>query len=100
MLIYRYIPASVTTSSGEWAGNTLSISGGLCKQVFVKSASGGTLFTVTITDRFDNIVREMEHNTGLLNDLTEWPVDGIYTVAITSASADEAFNVEMLCRTN
>ena len=97
MLIYRYIPADVETAGGDWAANTLDISGALCRQVFVKSASVTTEFDVTLTDRYNNAIRTWVDVIDELNDLTPFLVRGIYTVAITNATVDEAFNVELMC---
>ena len=94
MLIYKYHP-SVVTVSGAWSGNTARLNGGLCRQVYVKPASSDTTFTVEIIDKDDISVRTFEGCT-LVSDFTAFFVEGIYTVSISSASADEAFEV-MLC---
>ena len=91
--LYKYNP-SATTVSGEWSGNTLPTVG-MCSQVYIKSTTATTTFNVTITDRDDIVVRQFTNVKGLVNDLTPFPVQGIYTVAISSASADEIFTVAL-----
>ena len=101
MRIYRYRPeekdgTGAVTAAGVWSGNTESLSGGECKGVYVKAATSTTTFTVTITDRHDVDVRTFSDITEVVNDLTPWLAKDVYTVAISSASADEVFKV-MLC---
>ena len=104
MLIYKYRPeekdkAVAITAGGTWSGNTEDIKG-LCHQVYVKSASAGTVFDVTITDGHDIDVRKITGNTNILNDLTPWVVSGIHTITISNATADEVFRVLLCFRTN
>ena len=68
----------------------------MCHQVYFKSASSDTTFTLTITDRDDVEIRKFTTVTNVINDLTPFLVKGIVTLAITSASADEAFTA-LLC---
>lgn len=96
MSIYRYQPGSVTPTAGLWSGNTLKILGRLCQQIYVKAATSSTTFSLTITDPDSVAVRKFTNITGTLNDLTPFPMDGINTVEISSASVDEAFTV-LLC---
>jgi hypothetical protein len=95
LLIYKYTP-SATTVSGAWSGNTERMSGGLCRQVYVKSATSTTTFDVSLTDEDDIEIRTWEDQTGEVNDLTPFLIRGKYTFAISSATADEAFTV-MMC---
>ena len=60
MLIYRYKPSAITVSTA-WSGNTLSISGMLCRQVYAKSNSGDTVFDLTITDPEGVVVYFLYH---------------------------------------
>ena len=64
----------------------------MCKQVVVNPTTSTTRFDVTITDEDDVTVRSFT-DVVCVNDLTEWPAYGIYTVAISSATADEVFEV-------
>lgn len=96
MLVHRHNP-SATTSGGVWSGNTERfVAGALCYQVYIKSASNDTTFTLTITDRDDVEIRKFTTVTALINDLTPFLVKGVVTLSISAASADEAFTV-LLC---
>lgn len=98
MLIYKYVPGDAETVIGIWSGNTDYFSGGMCRQVYVKSASTDTTFDVTITDEHDIDVRKWTGQTYVVNDLTPFYVRGIYTIAISGATADEAFDVMMMVK--
>jgi hypothetical protein len=87
---------NTATSGGEWSDNTASIPGAMCHQVYAKSASPGTVFDLTITDDKDVEIRGYTDITGCVNDLTPFIVRGIHTLSITSATADEGFQV-LLC---
>ena len=93
VLNYRF-KAAPTTVSGAWSDNTESMVGALCRQVYVKSASTATTFTVNITDKDDVVIHTgAVTTTGIYNSVTPFPVEGVVTVSIASASADEAFSV-------
>lgn len=97
------VELSGTTSSGAWATNTFNITGGICYQIYVKFASDDTTFDFTLTDDKDNVIYNTADlgttATGVLNVFTRLPMRGKYTVAIESASADEAFNGRLMIRT-
>ena len=91
MLIYN-IEISQTASSGVWSFNTPKLHSSLLKQIIVKAATATTTFTLTITDENDNIAYVNDTPaTGTLRLEVDIPVKGIYTVAVSGASADEAF---------
>ncbi len=93
VLNYRF-KAAPTTVSGAWSDNTESMVGALCRQVYVKSATTTTTFTVNITDKDDVVIYTSDIATGgILNDVTPFPIEGVVTVSIASASTDEAFSV-------
>ena len=69
---------------------------GLCCQLYVKSASAGTTFNVTVTDAYDVDIRKITGIKNVLNDLTKLPVRGVLTIAIDTASADEAFTLRLI----
>ena len=91
--VYRYNPGSVTPTAGLWTGNTLKILGSLCQQLYVKAATSSTTFNLTIIDPDSFKIRKFTNITGTLNDLTPFPMFGINTVEISSASVDEVFTV-------
>lgn len=93
MSVYRYQPGSVTPTAGLWSGNTLKILGRLCQQIYVKAATSSTTFNLAIIDPDSISVRKFSNITGTLNDLTPFPMSGVNTVEISSASADEVFTV-------
>lgn len=96
MVIHRYYPnktETVETVGGSWAGNTPNMVACLCYQVYIKSASAGTTYNATVTDRDGVVVRKWTGATQIVNDLTPTPCEGIYTIAIDTASADEGFTV-------
>lgn len=95
--VYRYKPEDVETSSGYWGGNTLRVIGDLCYQLYVKAASSGTVFDVTVTDPDSIVVRKFTNVVGVLNDLTPFPMSGVNTVEIDNSTADETFTVLLCC---
>lgn len=96
MHFHRYEPSGVATSGGSWSGNTIKINASLLRQVYIRSASVGTTFDAWLIDYKDRKVRSWTTATEVINDLTPQPVEGILTVVIDNASADEAFEV-FLC---
>jgi hypothetical protein len=90
---YIYKPA-VTTTSGTWTGDTMPIFGGICCQLYVKAASTAT-FDLTVTDSDGVEVRKVTDIDEVFNDLTKWPVQGVYTLMIGNATVDEDFTVLM-----
>ena len=92
VLQYKYYQTP-TTVSGSWAGNTEAMVGMLCRQIYVKSTTTTTTFDVTVTDEKNVEIQKFTDAIGLINDLTPLPVEGIVTVTISSASADEVFTV-------
>ena len=92
MHFHRYSPTAATVSA-EWSGNTIKLNASLLRQIIVKAASASTVFTFTLTDNKDRIVRKWTDVTEVINDLTPMPAEGIYTAAISAATADEGFTV-------
>ena len=95
MLIYKYIP-DVTTVAGGWSGNTELISGGLCRQVYIKPNTDTTNYDARLVDENDIDIRKWTDQTGELNDLTPILISGICSLIIENATADEAFTV-LIC---
>ena len=95
-LVYRYHPVGVETSGTYWAGNTLKINGALCKQVYIKSATTTTNFDVNIKDKYDITIRKYKNITGELNNTDSFIVEGILTIEIENADADENFTVMLM----
>ena len=82
---------TITTVSGVIAeslfGNVSNLN-----SIFIKAASGNTIFDVKLTNQFGDITREWTNNTGELNEtgLEEVVIDE-FTLTIFNASKDEAF---------
>ena len=87
---------NISTSGGAWSDNTEAIPGAMCHQVYAKSATGSTVFDLSVTDDHDIEIRSYTDITGCVNDLTPFLVRGIHTIAIINATADEAVDV-LLC---
>ena len=93
VLHYRY-KGDGTTVAGVLSGNTESMVGTLCRQLYIKSASSGTTYTVNVTDKDDVVIHTgAVTSTGIYNSVTPFPVEGVVTIAIAAASADEAFTI-------
>jgi hypothetical protein len=80
--------ATVTASGGS-ASATVRILSGVLKQLFVEAATSTTTFDVTLVDIHGLTVYEFLDITGILNEHTDLPAYGNYTLNITNASADE-----------
>jgi len=96
MIIHKWHPnktQTVTTVGGKWSANTENLVASLCNQIYVKSASALTTFDVIVTDKDGIQIRRWLTATEVVNDLTPVPTEGIYTIEIDNASADEEFTV-------
>ena len=92
MTIYQH-RASVTTASGATSSASLRVGGGICRQVLIRANTSTTTFLSYIQDNNALEVMRYSSQTGELNDITAFPVSGIYTVFITNASPDDTFNI-------
>ena len=92
MTVYEF-RSQVTTNAGSTSTMSLNISGGLCRQVLVQSATSSTVFRVYITDSHGLIRRNYGMCTGELNDITFIPLSGHSRINILNASPDDTFNV-------
>ena len=90
------IEISQTASTGAWAFNTPKFSGSDLRQIIIKAATATTTFDVTITDEYSNEVYSKEGNTGAFNELLYLPLRGVYTVAVSTSSANEAYTGRLL----
>jgi len=98
MIIHKWYPnktQTVATVAGVWAANTENMVASVLNQVYIKSASAPTTYNATLTDKDGIIVRKWDTATQIVNDLTPTPTEGVYTLGINTASADEAFTVMM-----
>jgi hypothetical protein len=91
MLIYE-IHISETASSGAWSKNTAKFDNVKIKQIIIKANTATTTFAFSITDWKGNVIFNTETKpTGTLRQEVNIPVKGICTLAVSSASSDEAF---------
>ena len=97
MLFYKY-NYTIEITSGEWSANTEYLHGGFLKHVYLKSTSSSTVFDFAITDSDDNIIFARKNIIGLLNEMTELPMVGMHTLAISNSSVDEDFNIKLMIR--
>jgi hypothetical protein len=70
----------------------MNIIGGVCCQLYVKSASVDTVFDIKVESKSVE-VRKITGITNVINDLTKFPTSGVLTVTIENATADEAFTL-------
>ena len=92
MLTYVYENTAII-AGGTWSGTTLFISGGLCRQVYVKATTASTTYNATMIDEGNRTIRSWSGNEQLINDLTAFPVYGKYTFNITNSNANEPFDI-------
>lgn len=97
-MVYKY-KDTLTTVAGSASGNTLPLHG-ICKYIYIASATPTTRFNVTITDDDNHTVKnfDLKFYVGTMRDFTEFIVQGIYTITISNATANEEFTVKMLVR--
>jgi len=92
--IYEHV-TSLTVSGGTKQSTTLSIQGGLLRQVLVRASSDTTAFTAKIakdgTDLLDWGIHTEE-----INDIDlAFPVAGNYQLTIQNATYDDLFTVRL-----
>ena len=95
MTIHKEILAG-TTSSGALSVNTVVSFNGIMRQILISPTTATTQYNLTISDDASlNILCE-DSITGDYSPEVALPVKGIYTVAIDSATADEAFSMSLV----
>ena len=96
ILIHREL-ITKTAVTGGFSVNTIRLEG-ICKQIVVEPDTSTTSYILTITDDHGLVVFETETETGNFPELTELPMYGIYTVTISSATADEEFKIQLILK--
>jgi hypothetical protein len=89
----------LTAAAGAVSGNSNPLMG-ICYNVLVKPATSTTTYDISITNGMNIIVFERTSETGTLSEVTMLPMNGIYTVAISNATANELFTVQLVLRDN
>jgi hypothetical protein len=85
-----------TTSSGSLQVNTVAALQGIAREIIISPATSSTTYNLTITN--DNSL-DIFISTSITGDFIEevaLPLRGVYTVAISSATADEEFNMAII----
>jgi len=97
-MVYKY-KNTITVSAGSGSGNTLPLHG-LCKYIYIEPTTPTTTYNITITDDDNHTVKnwDLKFFKGTMRDFTEFIVEGIYTIVISNATANEDFTVKMLVR--
>lgn len=86
---------SGSTSSGAFTVNTQKLNGVL-RQVIVNPTTPTTIYDVSITNYHSNTVYERASEQGELSEEVQLPAYGIHTVAITNATNDESFSIQLV----
>jgi hypothetical protein len=94
-MIYKY-KTTVTIAAGSGSVNTNNIIGGLCREILISPATSTTTYKVNIVDEDNLTIKSYDFKKGLYIDTTEFIAYGIYTINITSSSANEVFTIRMM----
>ena len=90
MQIYQF-RTSLTVSGGSASTLSLNVIHGLCRQVIVEAATDTTTFFANIVDENSLNVMDYGMQTWKMNDVTSFPMKGVYTFSITNASQTDTF---------
>ena len=92
---YTWAP---TTSGGSSSQNLTSfhqiVEGLLLRHIFIKSRTSGIIFDFAIISPDSNAIFHREEITRELIEISEIPLDGIYTLTISNCSQDDTFDCE------
>jgi len=95
--VHKEKPLSSVTSSGSWSGNTVA-QRGLLQQVVIKPTTDTTMYDFSLTDVNNDIVYNRTDVSGTLNEEVNIPLRGVYTMSISNATKDEAFDIILVVR--
>ena len=93
MIVYRYVN-SVNLVSGEGSVNTPYLKGGYMDKILVTSSTSTTRFLTLMKDRNDSTIRSWNYRQGELNDDSRMIIQGINTISVSSASANELVTIK------
>ena len=95
MTIYEF-KTSLTVSAGSASTVTLSVRGGILRNVFVKANTSTTVFRFNMQDE-DGLSRlDYGFSTGMINDHLAFPMVNKYTLGITNANpSNDTFAVRL-----
>lgn len=97
MIFYQYRNLSAVITSGTYSDNILKTIGVL-KQIYIKPTSTSTIYDVQLIDRDNDIIFERNAEQGILNELTDLPLQGIYTIKILNSTVDENFIIKLFIK--
>jgi hypothetical protein len=86
-----------TITSGSGAGNTAHIRG-LVKHIVVKPTTETTTYDISIVNPLGAKIYERLSETGTMSELTDIPVNGIYTISIENSTVDEVISIQIMIR--
>lgn len=97
MTVYEFVGSS-TTVGGSVSSTTLTIQGGLLRQVLIQANTATTLFRANLQDSRGRTRLNYAYHNGEINDTGKTgalplPVAGVYTINITNASPDDMFQI-------
>lgn len=84
------------TSGGEANFNFSYPDGVMVNQIIITPETPTTIFNASILDSNNEEIYVREGETDSLNELLTLPIKGSYTMAITSATADEDFVFKLM----
>jgi len=85
------------TSGGIFQGNITNLNA-LCQQILVSPATETTQYTFKVINPDNKVIFERTSEVGSLAELTQLPLIGTYTFNISSATADELFEICLVSR--
>ena len=85
-----------TTASGALSVNTKEAMMGVCREIIVTPATLSTVYNLSITDANSQRIFYSASITGIFAEEVAFPIRGILTVALSSATRDEAFKISVV----
>jgi hypothetical protein len=98
MLFWQFEPDAGTPVGGTWAGTTPRFAGALLRHVYIEFTTATTTFDFALTDEEGRHFIHLTGNTGCLNREYQIPLIGRYTLSITNASVNEAFDIRIVAQ--
>lgn len=93
MTVYQH-RATVSAVAGTTSSTSLTIPGGLLRQVFIAANTLTTIFRANLVDKKNLTVANWGFCKGQINEFQfAMPLQGAYTLNITNASLDDTFSI-------
>ena len=90
-MLFREEQIDITTSSGAGSANTAKMRGMLSQVRVIPTTTATGEWTMAINDKNNRDILPLTTEVGVYNAQHSIPMDGIYTVALSSTDKDEAF---------